>query len=163
MGYDADGKKNASNRIFHDWLSCKQGEQEKDPAVACYNVTYIVHTMKYTLFTFVIVFCDVIEIINTMRKWNTSGAYNMNAVVLKQHRELLNNYMGRFLYRLLMAHWGVRAFVTCQEGFLFAFGEFNERYCEGAEREETLCYAWNQENKRRRLGWESLRVSRKLT
>lgn len=30
MGYDADGKKNDSNRIFHDFITCRQGEHEPD-------------------------------------------------------------------------------------------------------------------------------------
>ena len=96
MGYDADGTKNDSNRIFHDFTTCRQGAGNEDLAIACFNNSYVVHTLKHTLFTLLILFCDVFEIVNVMRKWNVTGAYDTGVLVLKQHRELLNNYIDRY-------------------------------------------------------------------
>ena len=54
----------------------------------------------------------------------------------------------RFGYGLVFLHIMLRGWSTLRDSFQIMFGEFNQNYCKGEDREESYCYKYNQENKK---------------
>lgn len=140
-------EKKGRGRIFVTPRRCRT--DSADANVACPVEAFIEHNFKQTLFVFALVFVDVSEIFSVMRAWNGVGnAFNRaHPMILKAHARFLNNICARFGYGFIAVHIAIRAWSTLRDCFQIVFGEFNECYCKGEDREASYCYKYNQENK----------------
>merc|ERR1711924_344846 len=137
--------------------NCRVGEGDLN--IACIAVLYLNHNWQQVLFTLAILFFDILEITQTMARWNVRTTLGLvegtrsriqaaGAVVLEQHAKFLNNYMGRSVYTMVCVHFALRAFRCARDTQTFTFGEFHEQYCQGEDREALFCYRYNKQNKK---------------
>lgn len=163
------GRNDGRVEIYPDDLSCKTGAPNKDFAVACQLLSYLVHMPRHVAYALLLLCCDVLEMTTVMRRWNVfsfssgvgGGDSDVGAapgggggvLVNAQHAAYVNRYMRRLLYGFLCMHWLLRSYDTSRMGFLIAFGEFNENYCSGEDppREAHLCYKYRQEQRRNEM------------
>ena len=108
---------------------------------------FIEHVPKQTAFALALVFVDVFEIVTVMRAWLGRGGSNkLYPVMLEAHGKFLNNITARFGYAFVVLHIAMRGWITLRDCFQIVFGEFNESYCKGEDREASYCYKYNREN-----------------
>jgi hypothetical protein len=138
---DMDGR----GRIFVTPRRCRT--EDKDMDTACPVNAFIEHSFKQTMFALALVFVDVTEIVTIMRAWTGKGRGNAaHPVMLEAHGRFMNNICARFGYGFVILHIIIRGWTTLRDCFQIVFGEFNENYCKGEDREASYCYKYNREN-----------------
>lgn len=145
-----DPEKAGRGRIIIVPRRCNTDSRDLD--IACPIEAFIEHVPKQTAFALALVLVDVGEIVAIMRAWLGRGKHNaVYPVMLQAHARFLNNVLGRYGYRLIFVHFMLRGAATLRDCFQMIFGEFNENYCKGEDREASYCYKYNQQNKGRMI------------